>query len=161
MSSHHLHLSTSGKNLLKSFEEEETPNKPQDENAINTSPPKTPNMSDVQEKGDEDNTPDITKLMQENKILNPEELPGDEKADKDDEEDKNIKNKNVAEEEKRDKKLSKACLSPYLRRQVVIHEKRTNPENNLSTYIFIGISDYEYVHFSQNKTPNFQFITFT
>ncbi|XP_022003393.1 glutamic acid-rich protein-like [Helianthus annuus] len=95
---------TSGKNLLKSFEEEETPNKPHDENAINTSPPKTPNMSDVQEKGDEDNTPDITKLMQENKILNPEELPGDEKADKDDEEDKNIKNKNVAEEEKRDKK---------------------------------------------------------
>ncbi|XP_022019448.1 protein PFC0760c-like [Helianthus annuus] len=81
---------TSGKNLLKSFEEEETPNKPQDENAINTSPPKTPNMSDVQEKGDEDNTPDITKQMQENKILNPEELPGDEKADKDDEEDKNI-----------------------------------------------------------------------
>ena len=70
---------TSGKNLLKSFEEEETPNKPQDENAINTSPPKTPNMSDVQEKGDEDNTPDITKLMQENKILNPEGLPGDEK----------------------------------------------------------------------------------
>ncbi|XP_022041172.1 cilia- and flagella-associated protein 251-like [Helianthus annuus] len=82
---------TSGKNLLKSFEEEETPNKPQDENAINTSPPKTPNMSDVQEKGDEDNSPDITKLMQENKILNPEELPGDEKADKDDEKDKNIK----------------------------------------------------------------------
>ena len=95
---------TSGKNLLKSFEEEETPNKPQDENAINTSPPKTPNMSDVQEKGDEDNTPDITKQMQENKILNPEELPGDEKADKDDEEDKNTKEKNVAEEEKRDKK---------------------------------------------------------
>ncbi|XP_021991569.1 acidic leucine-rich nuclear phosphoprotein 32 family member B-like [Helianthus annuus] len=64
------------------------------------------------EKGDEDKTPDITKLMQDNTILNPEELPGDEEADQDEEEDEDINEKTVGEKEKRDTKMSRACLSP-------------------------------------------------
>ncbi|XP_022040202.1 neurofilament medium polypeptide-like [Helianthus annuus] len=69
------------KNLMQAFEEEKTPQKPQDANATDTSPTKTPNRADVQEKGDEDKTPDIIKLMQDNTILNPKKLHGDDEED--------------------------------------------------------------------------------
>ncbi|MFS7964919.1 hypothetical protein Hanom_Chr08g00756021 [Helianthus anomalus] len=33
-------------------------------------------------------------------------------------------------------------LSPYVRRQVVIHEPRKNHETNVTTYIFTGCGEY-------------------
>ncbi|MFS7995130.1 hypothetical protein Hanom_Chr12g01114411 [Helianthus anomalus] len=100
-------------------------------------------MADVKEKDDEDKTPDITKLMQDRTILNPEQLPGDEEADQDDENDENKKEKALEEKEKRETKKSRACLSPYVRRQVVIHEPRKNHESKVATYIFTGYGEYD------------------
>ncbi|MFS7992679.1 hypothetical protein Hanom_Chr12g01085161 [Helianthus anomalus] len=85
--------------------------------------------------------------MQDNTILNPEKLPGDEEADQDDEDDENKKEKTVEEKEKRETKKSWACLSPYVRRQVVIHEPRKTHETNVATYIFTRCGEYNIVVF--------------
>ncbi|MFS7904587.1 putative Ulp1 protease family catalytic domain, papain-like cysteine peptidase superfamily [Helianthus anomalus] len=99
-------------------------------------------MVDVQEKGDEDKTPDITNLMHDNIVLNPKKLPRYEEVDQDDE-DSEIKGKDSGRKGEERNKREFACFSPYVKRQVVILAPRATHETSIATYIFIGCGEWE------------------